>query len=419
MELSRELVSEFVKVASNNSNTKQESVVYGTAVLDDGIIYARLDGTDRLTPIKTTASIQDGERVTVLIKNHTATITGNLRSPAARVDDVKEIRDKVSEFEKIVTNLITTDQLAAQVARIDTLEADNVTIHETLTSSNAIISSLQLDNVTIHNSLTSALDSIDELVSDNVTINESLTAANADIEYLKANTLTATDIEGKYANIDFSNIGKAAMEYFYANSGLIKNVTVGDATITGQLAGVTIGGFNITENSIYSGIKESVGNATRGIYLDNDGQISFGDSSNYIKYYKDQNGNYKLDISANTVVTSNGVFGRRTSSSERYKRDISVSDISELSGLYDLPVKKFKYNNDYISSDDELYDKYLYGFVVEDLEDVLPCAVEHVTDEDGNALPEMWNSNIIIPALLKLIQDLNNRVKVLEGKESA
>ena len=90
-----------------------------------------------------------------------------------------------------------------------------------------------------------------------------------------------------------------------------------------------------------------------------------------------------------------------------------------MSGLYDLPVKKFKYNNDYISSDDELYDKYLYGFVVEDLEDILPCAVEHVTDEDGNTLPEMWNSDIIIPALLKLIQDLNNRVKVLEGKESA
>lgn len=27
-----------------------------------------------------------------------------------------------------------------------------------------------------------------------------------------------------------------------------------------------------------------------------------------------------------------------------------------------------------------LYGKYLYGFIVEDLEDILPCAVQHITD---------------------------------------
>ena len=53
---------------------------------------------------------------------------------------------------------------------------------------------------------------------------------------------------------------------------------------------------------------------------------------------------------------------------------------------------------------------------MEDLKDILPCSVDHITDEDGTELPEMWNSNIIVPALLKLIQDLNNRVKTLEGK---
>ena len=120
---------------------------------------------------------------------------------------------------------------------------------------------------------------------------------------------------------------------------------------------------------------------------------------------------------ANMVVTANGVFGRSTSSSKRYKNNIVDTDISELSGLYDMPVKRFKYNSDYIATDDELYDKELYGFIVEDLEDILPCAVEHITDEEGNSFPEMWNSNIIIPAMLKLIQDLNNRVTALEGKE--
>lgn len=116
---------------------------------------------------------------------------------------------------------------------------------------------------------------------------------------------------------------------------------------------------------------------------------------------------------ANMYVTQNGVFGRATSSSQRYKRDVVLADINDLKGLYDLPIKKFKYKNDYLALDDELYDKYLYGFIVEDLEDILPCAVQH-KNEDGTTLPEMWNSNIIVPSLLKLIQDLNDRLKVIE-----
>lgn len=134
-------------------------------------------------------------------------------------------------------------------------------------------------------------------------------------------------------------------------------------------------------------------------------------TSRYIGSYLVYNRTYSN--AANMYVTQNGVFGRATSSSQRYKRDIVLADINDLKGLYDLPIKKFKYKNDYLALDDELYDKYLYGFIVEDLEDILPCAVQH-KNEDGTTLPEMWNSNIIVPSLLKLIQDLNNRLKVIE-----
>lgn len=134
-------------------------------------------------------------------------------------------------------------------------------------------------------------------------------------------------------------------------------------------------------------------------------------TSRYIGSYLVYNRTYTN--AANMYVTQNGVFGRATSSSQRYKRDIVLADINDLKGLYDLPIKKFKYKNDYLALDDELYDKYLYGFIVEDLEDILPCAVQH-KNEDGTMLPEMWNSNIIVPSLLKLIQDLNNRLKVIE-----
>lgn len=135
-------------------------------------------------------------------------------------------------------------------------------------------------------------------------------------------------------------------------------------------------------------------------------------TSRYIGSYLVYNRTYTN--TANMCVTSNGVFGRSTSSSQRYKRDIVMADIDDLKCLYDLPIKKFKYKNDYIASDDELYDKYLYGFIVEDLESILPCAVQHTNDEDGAVIPEMWNSNIIVPSLLKLIQDLNTRLKNIE-----
>lgn len=135
-------------------------------------------------------------------------------------------------------------------------------------------------------------------------------------------------------------------------------------------------------------------------------------TSRYIGSYVVYNRTYTN--AANMCVTSNGVFGRSTSSSQRYKRDIVMADIDDLKCLYDLPIKKFKYKNDYIAADDELYDKYLYGFIVEDLESILPCAVQHTNDEDGAVIPEMWNSNIIVPSLLKLIQDLNTRLKNIE-----
>ena len=106
------------------------------------------------------------------------------------------------------------------------------------------------------------------------------------------------------------------------------------------------------------------------------------------------------------VVTSNGVLGRSTSSSKHYMHDIREFSVDEVSCLYDIRLKEFKYNNDYISKDDEYYAKDLYGFIVEDLDEVLPIS-------------EMWNNNIIVPCLLKLIQDLNNRLKkVEEGKEN-
>lgn len=349
MGLSSDLISQFVKTTNDNTKEKTETTVYGKVVESDGRTFVQIDGSDQLTPVSATADAHHGERVSVLLKNHTATVVGNFSSPAARVGDLPDtefLEGKIVEFEIVVADMVRTETFEAEKARINDLYAENVTIK---------------------NSISAAEGDIDNLQTSTLEVREQLNATNATIGSLNT----------KYANIDFTNIGTAAMSYFYSQSGLIKNVIVGDQTITGELVGVTIsgdrilgntvvaeklvikgsdglyyklntdgmkveaeqtdqnslngqvikaksitatkisvsdlvafdatiGGFNITDKSIYSGVKETVDNTTRGIYLDKDGQIAIGDSSNYLKYYKDTDGSYKLAISAKSISISGG-----------------------------------------------------------------------------------------------------------------
>lgn len=343
MNLSTDLLLQFARTTKDSTNKKNETTVYGTIVEYSGSNYVKIDGSDQLTPADSTVSIKPGDRVTVLLKNHTATITGNISSPAASDESVEVVVGDIAEFNKVLSNYAKVTDLNAEKARID------------------------------------------DLITDYAVINENLTANTADILSLKTDKLSAKDIEGKYANIDFSNITNATMEWFYSHSGLIQNVTVGNETITGELVGVTlkgdliegntvkaeklivkgsdglyyklntdgvtveaeqtdynslngsiitaksitaskisvddlvafdatIGGFNITDSSIYSGVKESIDNTTSGVYLDKYGQIALGDSQNFIKYYKDQNGNYKLEISAESINTNTSFVVKNGSS---------------------------------------------------------------------------------------------------------
>lgn len=89
MGLSSDLISQFVKATNDKSEPVKEAIVYGTTVVYGEDIYVKLDGSELLTPVDTTSNVVDGERVTVMIKNHTATITGNITSPSARGKDVE------------------------------------------------------------------------------------------------------------------------------------------------------------------------------------------------------------------------------------------------------------------------------------------------------------------------------------------
>lgn len=105
MNLPSELISQFVKV-TRNKKEKNERTVYGTIVEKDGKTYVKLDGSDELTPARTTVDMLNGERVIVMIKNHTAIVTGNITSPAARTDDVASINRNWEAASKTATDHI-------------------------------------------------------------------------------------------------------------------------------------------------------------------------------------------------------------------------------------------------------------------------------------------------------------------------
>lgn len=109
MSLPDRLVSKFAKVTKDGSNGN-ERTLYGTVVEKDGRVYVKFDGSDILTPAYTTVDTLNGERVIVMIKNHSAIITGNITSPAARSADIQLIDDNTAAAAKTATDYIKNEE---------------------------------------------------------------------------------------------------------------------------------------------------------------------------------------------------------------------------------------------------------------------------------------------------------------------
>lgn len=228
MGLSNDLISQFVKVTKDDVKTNEETTVYGTTVDYDGRTYVKIDGSDLLTPVTTTAVTKPGERVSVMIKNHTATITGNISSPAARKDDlqdVEELANQISEFEIVIADKVDTEELNAQKSRIDELYADNVTIKKTLTVNEADIDTLQASNITILETLDAAEADIEVLKTDK------LDATKADMTYATITNLEAVDTKVYNLNATYAEFASATADELEALSASIADLEAGEITV--------------------------------------------------------------------------------------------------------------------------------------------------------------------------------------------
>lgn len=112
MGLSTELISQFAKITNDKKTDRIDEVtLYGEVAQCDDSICVRFDGSDQLTPVTTitekdeegnitnfkygAASVKTGDRVSVSLKNHSATITGNLSDPPMGRAEVVTTEDSI------------------------------------------------------------------------------------------------------------------------------------------------------------------------------------------------------------------------------------------------------------------------------------------------------------------------------------
>jgi hypothetical protein len=117
---------------------------------------------------------------------------------------------------------------------------------------------------------------------------------------------------------------------------------------------------------------------------------------------------------ANTRMDTDGRTRRSTASSARFKEDIvDLSSVADLNptGLLSLPIRAFKFKSDYLDATDNRSGILVPGLIAEEVAEHYPIAA----DRGADGLVENWNERFVIPGMLALIQDLNTRIKTLEG----
>lgn len=202
----------------------------------------------------------------------------------------------------------------------------------------------------------------------------------------------------------------------------LKHATTGQTIYTSMMTSTSIYLSNSSGNTQIAGgsIQLDGSDVITTASLSDYGFYSAGDDIKVGEIKSSTTYNDTVSYATNMYIGTTGILHRTTKTSSRdVKHDIAPLTDATINAerLYDVGVIQFKYNDDVLSSGDERYDTLLPGFIVEDMINAYPMAVDV---EDGKAF--QWNEQYLIPPMLKLIQDqhkeitdLQNRIEVLEN----
>ena len=443
MDLNSILISEFAKITNDNKETINEgATVYGTYRVDGDGAYVQIDGSDTRTPVATTSEARNGDRVTVLIKNHRAIITGNLTDPSTTVKSVEErIATGVGDIQKTIDNLktqldnqeITLDEYRSAIAEakreatdyIDFTAGTGLVIGSNSISSNVRIYSGGIDIRDGDKILASYTDDVISLGKNSSSSMIDMCGGTLKIkaQYEEAYRMNETEI---YTINDLLSLA-----VLNSNGGYKAGITIG-APFSDQILmigtlfvndiydDVAEGSPYLTErlaDSMYLGKYETPATHYHSQYYESGDNINVGKITSSYTYGD------TVDYSTNMYVGTSGILHRTTKTSSRtVKHDIKPIENSDIlpEKLYDVDVIQFVYNEGQLGHSSKRYGKELPGFIVEDLVEKYPIAVD-IDEEDK---PFQWNEQYLIPPMLALIQkqkkkldELESRINALEKKE--
>lgn len=457
MDLNSILVSEFAKITNDNKETVNEgATVYGTYRVDGDGAYVQIDGSDTRTPVATTSEARNGDRVTVLIKNHRAIVTGNLTDPSASSETVRALDLGLGGLNDTVRNLSNSvSDLSGEVDGISTNVTGMAASIEGAKKVATNFLSFEAPYGLIVGDLTGSTLGFNVLIdatSVNMRYNSTILAKYAsDTIYLGYNDTDAIiDMCGSQGSISMDTSG--VINYFTISS-------IGSIRVMAQDGAASLSSpyseFYADSNEIYMiinrggrdiGVSTDVDNGR--VILNGNVQVT-GAILDYAKANHDHSGDYIYPNYVGTssdyptmvhsnnfcvhtsTTTSNAYCGFNTlgylqeysGSSKRYKHgfhSLSEDLKDKFRKLYDLEVKSWTYNDDYLSEEDELYQTETYGLIAEDVSEVLPEAVVH--DKEGNV--NNYRDRHILNAMLVLLQEqkksidsLESRLEALEKKE--
>ena len=203
------------------------------------------------------------------------------------------------------------------------------------------------------------------------------------------------------------------------------------------LDGYEENGMTITpSSSSYAEIKTKngleIGNGTsNGIIAVTDTAVKMRDPNSTNTYIQAGNGQLTLSGAIYAVlsripttsdffyplgISNEGKFVKSTSSSRRYKHQICPVEDSRIDPhrLYELSVKQYVFNRDYLSPDDPRQGQAVIGLIAEDVAEHYPVAVTR----DGEGRIENWQERYILPALLSLVQEQHREIEALKERIS-
>lgn len=248
-------------------------------------------------------------------------------------------------------------------------------------------------------------------VAENSITSEVSRAKGAESTLSSRITQTETEIESKVSAGEIaSSINQTAQSVKINASkinfnGLVTANTYFEINTDGSFAAKkgTIGNFTVTSGKITTGYA-TLSMRSHAFIFDGGLEIHTGTST-----FSDGSDAFKVFNLSHVTSGGHMVFARDgatvaylSSSSKRYKDHIANMTLDEAKRMLNVPVIWFKYKENYLSQEDWLNGKKMPGFYAEDIYSIFPEAAQ--LNEKGE--PEDWNFRVLIPVMLKLIQNL-------------